>query len=241
MKSGLYFIFIGSLLFLASCSPTYYVPNTQNVPLLSHKKQIYATGSGNRNQLELQGAYAVKHHMGVIGNVAVIKPKNDSLGNGGSGKLIEMGLGYFTPIRKVFVFETYGLLGFGTMENHFPSTMPEYPGSSGKIKSTIMRVGIQPNIGYNGKYFMVALSSRLVSLNYYAIKGDFIYQGMDQVKYLNRNYTNFLFEPAFTIRGGSEKLKLQLQVTRSFNLSNFAFQQDFALFTIGLHLHLNSY
>lgn len=39
---------------LASCSPKYYIPNTQNVPLISKKGETNLTFSGNGNLVEFQ-------------------------------------------------------------------------------------------------------------------------------------------------------------------------------------------
>ncbi|MDD2477147.1 MAG: hypothetical protein PHI32_14720 [Dysgonamonadaceae bacterium] len=111
-----------------------------------------------------------------------------------------------------FVFEAYGLLGFGSMENNFPSTQEEHPNLKGDISANVLRVGIQPNFGYKSKYFEVALSSRVVNLMYNSIEGDLIYNGKNQIDYLNDNKSSFLLEPAITIRGGLEKIKLQIHL-----------------------------
>lgn len=114
----------------------------------------------------------------------------------------------------------------------------EFPGTTGKINANMIRYGIQPNIGYSGEYFMIAFSSRLVGLNYNRIDGNLIYKGNDQETYLNNNKSSFLIEPALTIRGGIEEVKLQIQLTRSFNLSHAKFFQDYSLFTVGLNFNL---
>lgn len=239
MKTTLYNLAGLAILFLVTaCNPKYYIPNTQNVPLLKEKGQVNLTAAGNGNQLEVQGAYGITDHLGVMANTGFFMPKNDGNGNGGSGKLGEIGLGYFTALSEHVVFETYGLVGVGNVENHFPSTVTEYPGTSGNIKASMFRFGIQPNIGYSGKYFMIAFSSRMAALNYNNISGNLYHNGINQVNYLNSNTSSFLLEPALTIRGGLEKVKLQLQLTRSFNLSHPKFQQDFSLLTIGLNFNL---
>lgn len=133
-----------------------------------------------------------------------------------------------------FVFEAYGLLGFGTMENNFPSTQVENPESKGDISANVLRVGIQPNFGYKSKYFEVALSSRIVNLMYNSIEGDLIFNGKNQIDYLTDNKSSFLLEPALTVRGGLENIKLQIQYGYSHNLSNSTFKQDKSFLTLGL-------
>ncbi|HAH58535.1 MAG TPA: hypothetical protein DCL86_10325, partial [Bacteroidales bacterium] len=55
------------------------------------------------------------------------------------------------------------------------------------------------------------------------------------VDYLNENNSNFLMEPAITLKGGFEKIKLQVQYGYSFNLSNSSFPQDRDYLTFGLN------
>lgn len=217
-----------------SCSPLFYTPNTQNVPLITHQGDNNLTVAGNGNQVELQGSYGLTDAFAIQANGGWFLPRKEDNGNGGSGNFIELGGGYFTPFMDNFVFETYGLLGFGSMKNNFPSTQEENPDSKGDISANVLRIGIQPNIGYKSKYFEVALSSRIVNLMYNDIKGDLIYNGENQIDYLTDNKSNFLIEPAITLRGGLEKIKLQLQYGYSYNFSNKDFKQDNSFLTLGL-------
>lgn len=220
---------------LSACSPKYYVPNTQNVPLLSEKGQVNLTAVGNGNQVEIQGAYALGSSLGIMGNVGFYIPKDDGNGNGGSGKLGEIGIGYFKPITEHVIFETYGLVGIGSFENHFPAASST---NTGKISGNLTRFGLQPSIGYKTKGFSVAFSSRITSLNYGEPEGNLIFDGVDQVVYLNENRSFILLEPALTLRAGLEKVKLQLQLTRGFNLTDSDFRQDESLLSVGVNFNL---
>ena len=221
----------------ASCSPKYYTPNTLNVPLFSEKGETNLTLSGNVNQVEFQGAYAVANNIAIIANGGVIMPGNLETGNGGSGKLVELGAGYFKPVTENWIFETYGIVGYGSMENHLPSTKDYYPLTKGNISANLLRVGIQPNFGYKTKNFSAAISSRIVNLSYSNIKGDLIYDDVVQTNYLKDNSSNFLIEPALTLRGGFEKFKLQLQYGYCINLTNNNFRQDNWNLTLGLNFN----
>jgi hypothetical protein len=239
MKNQLVISFVSGLLFLSACSPQYYSSNTQNVPLISQKGETNLTFGGNDNQLEFQGAYGVTNGFAIQASGGFFIPKNLDNGDGGSGRFFELGGGYFKPLPNNFVFETYGLFGMGHMENHFPSTVEDNPQSDGKIAADLFRYGVQPGIGYKTKYFTGAFSSRIVHLQFYNINGNLIYNNENQVNYLSGHASNFLIEPAITLKGGIEKIKLQIQVGRSFNLSSENFKQGKGFMTVGLNFNFN--
>ncbi len=228
-----------SLVMLTGCNPKYYSPNTQNVPLLEKKGETNLTLSGNGNQVEFQGAYALTDGLGIMANGGLFIPKDYDNGNGGSGNFGEIGLGYYAPLENNMIFETYGLLGMGSVENHLPGSLEENSTLSGDIRADVIRVGIQPNIGYKFDMFSVALSSRFSMLNYSGIEGDLVFDRENQVDYLNANSSNFLIEPAITMRAGLEKIKLQLQVGYSLNASNPDFRQDKGFITFGLNFNFD--
>lgn len=231
-------LFLAVAAFAIGCSPKYYSPNTQNVPLLSQKGELNLTAAGNSNQVEFQGAYAITNSFAVQANGGLFNPKDQDNGDGGSGKFIEIGAGYYNPISEKIIFELYGLAGSGSVENDLRSRATSNPTTTGKISADIFRFGIQPNIGFKSKYFTAALSSRIVNLRYSNIDGSLIYDGADQENYLRDNNSNFLIEPALTIRGGVDLIKVQFQIGHSFNLSNSTFRQDNTYATIGLNFRL---
>jgi hypothetical protein len=222
---------------LMGCSPKYYTANTQNVPLISEKGETNLTLSGNGNQVEFQGAYGVTSGFAVQVNGGLFIPEDHDNGDGGSGKFFEVGAGYFKPVTEKFVFELYGLAGTGSIENHLESTAASAPGTQGDISANVFRYGIQPNFGYKSKYFSAALSSRIVNLRYSNIEGDLIFNGEDEVAYLRANDSHFLIEPAVTLRAGVEKVKLQLQIGYSYNVTTENFRQNDGFITIGLNFN----
>lgn len=234
-----YVIGLALVILMAGCNPKFYSPNTQNVPLISEKGETNLTLSGNPNQVEFQGAYGVTDAFAIQVNGGLFIPSDLDNGDGGSGNFFEVGGGYYRPVADNFVFETYGLIGFGSVENHFPSTSAANSGLKGDVSANILRFGIQPNFGYKSKYFSAAVSTRLVNLMYNSIDGDLIFDGENQMDYLKSNKSNFLFEPALTLRGGFEKLKLQVQYGFSLNLSNTDFRQDKSTLTVGLNFNFN--
>lgn len=220
---------------IAGCSPKYYSPNTQNVPLLSERGEVNLSLAGSGNQVEVQGAYAAGSNFGLQLNGGAFIPKDADNGDGGSGKYIELGAGYFNPLSDKLVFEVYGLLGTGSVENELRSRATTNPVTTGVISANLFRAGIQPNFGFKSKYFSAAVSSRIAHLTYSNIDGDLIYNAVNQEQYLGDNKSNFLIEPALTIRAGVEKVKFQFQLGHSFNLSNSEFRQDNTYATAGLN------
>lgn len=232
MKKG--FILLIAFYALA-CSPKYYVPNTVNAPMIREKGETNITAAGRGGQYEFQVGYGVSNSIGIIANGSFYAPKNEDNGDGGSCNFFELGAGYFKPINDKFMFDVYGLIGAGKMENHFPSTVTANPLTSGKIDAKILRYGIQPGFAFTSKYFNASLNPRLVFLNYNNIEGSLIYNSTDELAYLNDNKNLILFEPALTLRGGLEKVKLQVQFGYSLNLSNQDFKQDKGWATVGLN------
>ncbi len=226
-----------STLLLTACSPKFYTPNTQNVPMIRSRGQTNLTLAGNGNQVEFQGAYGVSDAIAIQASGGLFIPKDLDNGDGGSGRFIEGGVGYYRPINDHFVFETYALAGYGHVENHMPSTTGTHPGTTGDISANLLRLSLQPSFGYTSRYFSVAASTRVGMLNYSNITGDLIFDNESQTDYLTTNRSGVLLEPALTIRGGLEKIKLQVQAGYSFNLSNSTFRQDNSFLTVGLNFN----
>lgn len=230
------FLIIG--LGFASCTPVYYKPDTHNVPLISQKGETNLTFSGNPEQLGFEGAFGAAENFAIKANGSLFIPSYDEDFDGGSGRLIEFGAGYFLPIKNGFVFEAYGIFGFGSMENHFPSTIiNQEPPRKGEISANFSRVGVQPNFGYKSKYFSAAVSSRIVGLSYKKIEGDLLKDEIYEVVYLEDNSSHFLIEPALTLRAGIDKFKFQVQLGYSANLTNPNFKQENSFLTIGLNFN----
>lgn len=236
-KHRLHLVFGTLALMLGGCSTKFYVPNTQNVPIIGAKGQTNLTLAGNGNQVEFQAAYGITDGLAIQANGGWVIPKDLDNGNGGSGRFVEGGLGYFNRINADFLFDTYALAGFGRMENHFPTSGTTNPTTAGKILANLTRFSLQPSLSFQRRYFSITGSARVSSLNYSSVEGGLILENLDQVAYLRDNKSNFLIEPALTIRGGVEKIKLQLQILHSFNLSHSDFRQDKGLVSVGLNFN----
>jgi hypothetical protein len=222
---------------LLACAPKYYSANSQNVPLLTAEGEgsVSAAVNTNWNSADFRGAYALTDNLALQGNAAFYFPRDeDSTGDGGSGGLFEAGAGYFRPLPHNLVFETYGLLAYGGLENHFPSAANDNPGTTGKLSANLMRVAVQPALGWKIPYFEAALSARAAMLQYFRVTGNLVTGDGDQQEYLRDNSLQFLIEPALTLRGGADRIKAEFQVGVSANLTDKDFPQDKNWGSLGL-------
>lgn len=212
------------------CGPVYYVPNTQNVPVMKEKEQTNLSFGLNSSEstdgFEFQGAYGLTDKIAMQLNTDWVSSSDES--STGSGHLIELGVGYYKNLSKHFVFETYGLAGFGSLKYEENYNEPS------EIKANFFRVGLQPSISFSSKYFIASLSGRIANLNHNAVSGNYY-----DVEYLKANHSHWLIEPALTVQAGSENVKLQLQFQLSENLTDPYFNQDYSLASIGLKVVLN--
>lgn len=220
--------------FFSNCSHYYYAPESPNVPLLSEKGDLHVDlkssfGAVGFDNVELQSAYALGNNIGIMGNTfrgsyvtsarsnvdSTISYRNAS----GNIHFANLGVGFFTPVGKNFIFETYLGYGIGMVKNSYDSAFVS--------KLHYHKPFIQPSFGYKTKHFEVAISSRLSILDYNKIVNSESapsHYVENYIENIRNNRNALLFEPAITIRGGWERVKLQLQMMETYNLSNNLFK-----------------
>lgn len=232
-------LIIISTLLLASCSPQYYAPNTQQIPGLKHQGSLAASVATTGSSVDIQAAYAFSDHYGIQVNGGIYPKQEDNSDNeySGSGKgyLLEAGPGYYHPfLNDKLIFETYLLGALGHVNNDFPGTVTTNPNTTGKIEAGVFRLAIQPSLLFTNKFFDVGVSTRIANIHYSNIQGSLIFGGEDQVEYLKMENSHWLLEPAITLRLGYEKFKVQAQIGKSLNLSNSDFRQSTGWLSLGL-------
>jgi|AntAceMinimDraft_17_1070374.scaffolds.fasta_scaffold00582_17 hypothetical protein len=224
------------LVFMSGCTHYYYAPNMHNVPLFKEKNEVrmlFARSSGDEFEgTEIQGAYAITNNIGVMANGFLADGQYEN--NYGKGYLVEIGTGYFKPLDKKVVFETFGGIGKGYVENGY--------GDGRWLSVKFMRYFIQPSIGFTSKYFDVAFSPRFSCLNFGNTQHSLLYEEYDVVSMglnnINNNKCSILFEPAFIVRGGWKFIKLQAQLGLSSNLNNPDLKQEDVNISIGAYFSL---
>jgi hypothetical protein len=233
----------GLFAFLTGCSPCYYAPNAQNVPVFSEKGQGNGTFSFQFGPLSqgwnVQGALAISDHVGIMGNYNYYSGRQSSGTWNGEDfssdfkcNMGEIGAGYFQTFKDKFVVEAYGGLG-GSRVNS------EYERWDGDGSSSVGTTSffIQPSIGLYKKNIRLAFSTRFRILSYRDVHYDAGLGGgpeSEMTNLDNMSATGF-FEPAFTFRAGGEKVKFQAQVGLSIRMSqSYIFEYDPLNINIGV-------
>ena len=167
MRNSFRMIFVlatGIALTFIGCSPAYYAPNSLNVPMFREKHEgRLSTGfsmTGGTAGTDLQGAYALGKHVGVIANTQYLggtSPKGTLKGRNFN---LETGLGCsFWPENDI-VFELYGGMGrsFAKQEELYQANGISYAKN--------FKGFIQPSIGYKGRNFEIAFSYKAAFVRY---------------------------------------------------------------------------
>jgi hypothetical protein len=215
------FIFLSlSILFsLTSCYRVYYAPNTPHPALLTQKDEgrinaIYSYGAGSElNALDVQFAYAIKDHFGIMANSFFAGRNNFKDGypaEKGNGGYLEMGGGYFNYLKnsRHWMAEVYSGIGAGWVNNYYSDY--EYS------RTGIIKFFAQPSIGYKESNFELAFTPRFSVVNWRVTKASFTGSNYpNDLDLISIVPTFFAFEPAMMIRFGTKDVKAQLGLTVS--------------------------
>lgn len=207
-----------TLFVLGSCSHSYYIPTTANVPLLKEKNELRATlsggGGGDISTVDFQGAYSVTNHFAVMTNFMSARGSDDDTNSSGSGNCFELGAGYFTPLEKNGVFEIYGGFGFSNQQHTY--------NSGGRADLAFRKIFVQPSIGLSLNSFDLAFTPGFSSVSFHKVDNQLLSTDVnfEEVDQIAKNNVSLLFEPALTIRAGWKHVKFQTQFGLARNLSH---------------------
>lgn len=243
-KQLIAFLFLPAL--FCSCTHYYYVPNTQNVPLFRGKNEYRVSGSlaeGEESSCkEIQAAYSVTDHIGIMANFMSAKGGNMSYNTDwGKGNYLDAAIGYFKPVKEFSVFEIYGGIGGSNQRHqyssayHMNATTSSTSGGFSDLSFT--KIFVQPSFGFTFNAFDIAASTRICVLTFKSVVNQ-INGNVDESNTLNNisGGSHLFLEPAITIRGGWKYVKLQLQASTAsyFNNPNLHFEAYHL--SIGLHI-----
>jgi len=234
MKKSTYYLILAFVtLILSSCTTTLYVPNAVNTPLLKEKHEFKATIGPNN----AQAAFGLTDNFGIIANGYWDKFKSETTTNGqttqtlNKGNLYELGLGYYKPLTKVIVFETYLGGGLGNIDFNQDNGTKRYD-----VKGT--KFFVQPSIGYVDRFLEVAITPRLSAVKYNGLETFGYSQKELEEEFLVKSEvedkTWLFIEPTLTVRAGFKYVKLQGQIGFSSKLTKGDLKYQSKLTSIGL-------
>ncbi len=235
-------LLVGAILstcIFSGCVSSYYMPNAQNVPLHSEKDQASFNASLGTSfevaSLDVQGSYAFEDNFALMvnGQFASSGDQNIEGENSGKGNIVELGLGFYEPLSKKFIFETYVGGGGGSAINRYDN--------SARSRVGIRKIFIQPQIGFKTKNFDFAFTNRLnwISYNNADVIGMLPGDETAAFNYILNSRSTFVVEPGFTMRIGSDPIKLQVQLVISNpNANGFDLNQEYFILSAGIHASL---
>lgn len=229
---------------LTSCFHAYYAPNTVAAPLLSDKGEVringlYAYGGDTEyDGGELQAAYALKDHLGLMFNAFTAGNKDTHDGYViCHGSYFETGAGYFNRFdpKSKWMYEFYGGLGFGSVTNEY-----DY---SDRSKVGITKLFMQPSVAFKSRYFEWAFVPRMGYVAW-KVKEELIKDPANSSDYgdlesIRRKSGFFAFEPGFILRAGGENFKVQAGFTLFTNNHFFWDYAETTNFNMGVSINLN--
>ena len=228
--SGKLFIFIISvsvIAFITGCSPVYYAPDVQHVPLHKEAGEIRLSGGFSQGAdvtyTDFQGSIAILDNIAVMSSAmyADYGEHEDKAFSecSGEGHQLSLGMGYFRSFG-LLIFETYAGMGLGRVKNYH-----EYQGFS-DMKYT--QPFIQPSVGVKINHIELAFSIRFNHLDYYNIKTrDLDIENQKKIDTIEKSGEYWFWEPALTARLGFPNIKLQAQIRTSENFNrNFDYRES---------------
>ena len=178
-----------------------------------------AYGFGDESDcIEIQSAYSLSDNIGIQANLMHAWGGDVSERDFGRGTCFDGGLGYYKPVSASGVMEIYGGFG-GCIQNHeysglnynsvTGSIFREYDGSS---HLTFFKLFLQPSFGLTYNLVDFILSARLSGISFMSIENNIFgdtynYDKLNSIS----DHGQLFIEPAVTIRGGWQKVKIQAQ------------------------------
>jgi len=233
-----YLLLISSIIILPGCTHYQYAPSSHNVPLLANKHDfkasVQAYAADEMDGIEFQSAFAPIYKMGIMVNgFRVDSGEPDSSGESGRGGCIEGAVGYFQPLfDRHLIIELYGGMGRGKAVNYYTTVHSE---------AVFNKYFAQTALGLKTRFFEWALSARLGYLDYPSFNLSATTSSMNMpasITSLQAHRSSTVVEYGMTVRGGLEKLKVQLQLGTSTNLTSEFFPQAPAHMSLGVTLQL---
>lgn len=208
----LIFLIIG--LIPTSCH-VLYVPNNFNSPLLRNKGDGQANFAFGASGFDLQTAYAITDHLGVMANgQLLLSTSYDTIKE--QRTLAEIGLGFTERYSDKGMFEIFGGIGTGIVPADFKNSTYE-----GKETTQLTRIFIQPSLGFYNDWLDMSIISRLSAVNI-------------------GNETNWFYEPGFMAKFGYKHIRFYTCMGLSIPFKNAThrnWNNNPLIFSVGIHFN----
>jgi len=191
--------------------------------------------------VDLQTAYAVTSHIGVMVNGALTNSRGDA-GNFSErvftrSKYLEGGIGYFTHLEENdnWVFEMFGGAGKGEYNVRYDEV--------NRARLSMNKYFIQPSLSFTHprRFIELSIGSRFSGVDYYQYS--FFYPNTQNYENLDRIITHPLYmfwEPSVKFSAGSKTIKGFVSYTPAISILESDFSREIINFNIGLRLVFNA-
>src|SRR5690606_20153730 len=161
---------------LTACAPVY-VPNLRNSPMFTKGGEFQAAVQVG-NGVEVQSAFAVTDHFGVMANYAFVdRTQAEEPEDYARHRIFEGGLGYFTNREDSF-FEVFA--GYGKGEGSSYDSYTFFGSQSIQATGTYERYFIQPAVGINKKTLDFAFVPRISIVDFYRFSNELASAAVDE-------------------------------------------------------------
>ncbi len=213
-----------SMVMQISCAPEY-IPNMVNSPMFSNKGEFQANAATGTSNLDVQAAYAITDHIGIMANGSFADKTKDSSDNFHKHTILEGGVGFYDKLGSVGRYEFYGGYGTGRVEGYYKNIFSSHEIADARYN----RFFLQPGIGIATGIYDGSFASRfaLVQMN------------PDGTGFETGEYHGF-FEPVFTSKIGYKYLKFTFQIGFSVPIGDKKLNFDYQpfIFNVGANLNL---
>lgn len=224
---------------IVSCSHTYYMSNTQQVNMFEEKNEArifgaYGYEDGYTQQGEGGISYSITDKFAASASYMFVSGSGKKIGGDhvkrndtGTGHYGEISAGYYKPLTKHFIFDTYVGIGMANQRHNYNGD--NWETSSASIN--FQKYFVQPSFGYHNRFMEIALSSRLSTVYFNGITFNGNLKERTEVLALDNS---LIAEPAVTLSVGLENIKAQAQVIYTAKLAGSDFNPVDFKFSFGL-------
>jgi len=157
-------LYVALIVLCTSCESVY-IPSVRNAPLLSRSREFQLSASAG-NGMNLNTAYAVTNHIGLIGNAMYANDKWQYANSYRIHQSADAGLGYFGSKERIS-YELYAGAGKGKGYARDISSGFLFLFNSEKISSgSYRKIFMQPTIAFRIKRFQMAVTARVSRLDF---------------------------------------------------------------------------